>query len=1174
MLKVRKNVISKISVCLLVLVILTNLGINVVLGNDSGGSSGENSGGGGDSGLCSSCSCQYDNAPSYGVRLSLVWWESGTRVGNTHSIDVFSSTESTSRIKQFSTAYVLRGDNSSKYNRVDMLTQQITDQTSNPALDKTNWGSIPKLSSGDLEWNGSTIEFNYGSIENSIDYSRFVDSLYTTMQKEVDTYKTSKNDDDLKITSALFRAFGTEYFNYTEDELKKMHIAIEPVVTFVIRGTSNTGNNWGLFYGTITQVAYAFQRKECTNENGKWIMSNSLVKKFGLVLYSPENCKTASDKKYCVLDGWKPGDSKTSVSNDEKRLALTNKSEKYSVGIGFLWLGALAIPKDDCETVVAYVNDLYKNDKLAQDEYDNYILQIKNGTFELKNESENMIYSIKEPQEFEFLVKENYDKYNEGLAACANREKVSLDCEAAINYINSNYRRGTQAYHNAVDQVEAGTFSYEEYDGTTVTIDKAYSYNMLDKKVYTRNGGVAQCNDIIMNVCAGADPAVVNIDECETGKTFFGDINDENLWLVCEIAYTKDGKNYSSDNTGHEAVETTNGGIVGNAEYCEVFCYEEFETAFPTHVYDVKAGQTFTWGTSDGKFGTVRIRKKCSNQNYVKGQQGYRFEEWEEDYKENEEEMIEHFMKNGAYESMISGITSSSSRYNTCDYRCSTCHRKDGSSYKCNCGYRGCPRYRATARSSGTSESYSHSAYIGSVTGSVSTQTYSVSGYMDSASARAAAEAGLKSKLQSLAASEEAKYSQKKNEEAELIEKIEQCTNNIKYVHKATIQFTFKEPVNSVYGANSRSFEFNDDFIVEGNFNESNVNTSKCTRKTIYKYSCSGYASGVTCTPTAKQVWDCTVVTWDISGNYTYKYPVEEFQWYSLKIDSTLLNEKDKGSEDDAFFYSIGFGLPTALSLTDGTYELKTVVYDLGDDAEFSGGNPQYERPEDTHFDPIGLPVDTNVGSKKGFEYICTYEVENEVFGYDCQYDSSGKLIYSSPEYCDPTKDDDSDGSLLGIDITYRLVTLLSDGDSVNKAFPGQDGNGRDPGGNWRLEDDTLHDILDADVYNDPAMYEIMLDVNAIQKIRKDNQTYFNSGKDPYASYYDANNNQKVYCAEEGDQKYCASEFISDLYNGSGLNYRLLGTCLPTGNTLERAEEVLENGCETHYTYPTINWTR
>ena len=50
--------------------------------------------------------------------------------------------------------------------------------------------------------------------------------------------------------------------------------------------------------------------------------------------------------------------------------------------------------------------------------------------------------------------------------------------------------------------------------------------------------------------------------------------------------------------------------------------------------------------------------------------------------------------------------------------------------------------------------------------------------------------------------------------------------------------------------------------------------------------------------------------------------------------------------------------------------------------------------------------------------------------------------------------------------------------------------------------------------------------------------------------------------------------FISELYNGSGLNYRLLGTCLPTGNTLERAEEVLENGCETHYTYPTINWTR
>jgi hypothetical protein len=153
-------------------------------------------------------------------------------------------------------------------------------------------------------------------------------------------------------------------------------------------------------------------------------------------------------------------------------------------------------------------------------------------------------------------------------------------------------------------------------------------------------------------------------------------------------------------------------------------------------------------------------------------------------------------------------------------------------------------------------------------------------------------------------------------------------------------------------------------------------------------------------------------------------------------------------------------------------------------------------------------------------------------------------------------------------------VTLLSDGDTLDKAFPSREGDGREPGINWQLDEELLREILDADVYNAPAMYEIMLDVNAIQTIRKDNQNYFNTGKDPYASYYDANNVQKVYCATKGNEKYCASDFISDLYNGSGLNYRLLGTCLPTGNTLDRAKHVLDKGCDATYTYPTINWTR
>ena len=1167
---------KKVLISIALIAILMSVGIfNVYSGGSNG--SGDTAGTGNS---CKDCSCKYvGDAANYhiwGMRISLID-EEGKRKPGTSSIDVFSSSSPTTNGGyEKNGVYVVSGESATqKYTKMEFFNtfygSNGKEEIVNIPLVRTSIDSLGIVAASDVGFSG---KFNISTNPNmqSNDYVADVKTLYEVLADEADakTYDFSE-----KLFSQYLHFKSPKEF--TEEDIKTTYILIEPVVGFTVQHAKMSGTYYSTLYGTITEIAGAlYGTSKCKNSKGQnYHMSISIIQRTGIMLYGTKPCNTApEDQDKCTPKPW-PAVTQMSCggSYQDAYKCTKNLLTQNSYGVGYVWLGSLPYEMQGCTDVVAYINQSYENSLINEEEYHRMIDEVEAGTFKYVDESGKVI-QLDSPQSFEMLVKENYIKYNDGLAACADREKVSLNCEAAIEYINLNYRRGTQAYHDAVDQVEAGTFSYELYDGTTKTIDKAYTYNMLDKKVYTKHGGIAQCNDIDIPACVGGDPAVVNIDECETGKTFFGDVNDEASWLECEIAYSNAGKIYSSDNTGHEAVETTNGGIVGNSDYCEVFCYEDFETTFPTHVYNVKAGQTFVWGSFDGTFGTVKVRKKCSNQNYVKGQQGYRFEEWEEDYKDNEEAMIEHFMKNGAYESMLSDITTSSSSYNTCDYRCSTCHRKDGSSYSCGCRYRGCPKWRGTARASGTSESYSHSAYIGSVTGSVSSQSYTTSGHSSSSAAEAAAEAGLKAKLQSLAASEEAKYSQKKNEEAELIEKIEQCTNNIKYVYTSTIQFTFKEPVNSVYGANSRSFEFNDNLLVEGNYNTDNVDTSKCTRKTIYKYSCSGYASGVTCTPEAKQVWDCTVVTWDITGNYTYKYPEEYFQWYTLKTDSTLLNKNDKGSEDEAFFYSIGFGLPTALSLTDGKYELKTVVYDLGDDAEFSGGNPQYERPEDTHFDPLGLPVDTNSGSKKGFEYICTYVVENEVFGYDCQYDSSGKLIYSSPEYCDPTKDDDSDGSLLGIDITYRLVTLLSDGDTLDKAFPGKDGNGREPGSNWKgIEEDIMH-ILRDDVYNDPAMYEIMLDVNAIQKIRKDNQTYFNSGKDPYASYYDANNNQKVYCAEEGDQKYCASDFISDLYNGSGLNYRLLGTCLPTGNTLERAEEVLENGCETHYTYPAINWTR
>ena len=894
--------------------------------------------------------------------------------------------------------------------------------------------------------------------------------------------------------------------------------------------------------------------------------------------YSPWfNNNTTGVYIYRAGDGEAPTNFTTGTGSGVNNLLSMSGGKIIGEGVAHIWLPDLIDSGLNCPEAVAYINEKYT---VGTSAYREQITKVINGTFSYVDGS-GVEYKIDRAYpEVDNLYEENYSKLPGGKAACEPNTKISLDCEAAVNYVNSNqvkYPSGSAAYHEAIAQIRNGTFEYEVINSqgtlTITRVDRAYpEFQMLVKETYMKKGGKAACEPVVCDF-TGSD---VSIDDCVTGKTFFGDIDDDGAWLICEIAFSDGNREYSSDNTGHEAVESTNGGIVGNAEYCELFCYEEVETQFPTNVLNVKAGQTFTWGTSDGTFGNVSFRKKCSNQSYIKGKQGYRFEEWEEDYRNNETAMIRYYMQKASHEKQLDIIrTSSSGKYTSC-WKCSTCHSKDGGSYSCNCRYTCRYRYKGTATSSGQSHTYSHGAYVGTVTGSVGSQSYSTGySYTTSSAAKAAAKAGLESKLRSLANSKYSSYSSKKTSEGKLLEKIRQCYNNLKYVFKTTVQFTFSEPVNKAYGPNSRNFEFDDDLLVNGSYNENNVNTSQCKWFNAYSYTCHGTKGSASCTPKLERVRDCTVVTWDVKGRYTYTYPVEEFQWYSLKTDSTLVNEKLKGSEDEAFFYYIGFGLPTALSLTNGQYELKVTVANLGDNAKTNGAqnyNTQYG-----HFYPIAEEVTINSGKGYGFEYSCEYEVDNEIFGYDCQYDSNGNLLPNSPEYCDKDEDEDSNGSLVGIDVAYRLITLLSDEDNSDKSFPGMDGTGRQPGSNWGFSELQFHEILDADIYeDDQAMYEIMLDVNAINRIREDNENYFNAGRDPYTSYVDENNNQKVYCATDstGNVKYCASDFISELYNRTGLNYPLLGTCLPTANTQERAEYILENGCDTAYTYPELNWLR
>lgn len=1171
-----KKKVKSILLSLILTITLTFIGIGVVL--SEGGSNGTDSSGTGSNTTCSSCTCTYTGRYLvYGVRISVVDWNTGNRKSGTRSIDIFESGPTRPAITSTFGIYTIPGDSTSKYNRMEMVGNIITQTSTNPTLSPTSWDAMGIVDDSDFEFQQHNVSFNYNNPSSKIVYSSFITSLYNAMRAEGE-----KEGSDYAFTNKIFRALGlNEITSYSDEELSETHLVIEPLVTFYFNGMSNL--NAGLFYGTITQLAYATQAYNCDNDEYKnWSMADSILKEYNVIVYGQSPCNTTDDPEYCTPKTWGPVSSKPG-SGKAARIALT--TEHLSYGVGYIWLGGIK-KADGCADVVGYLNNKYTTGEITKEQYDNYIDQVEAGSFSEFDEKENKKYTVSTPQTFELLDKNNYDRYNNGLAACDNMKKQNQSCDDAIKYINDHsgpgdlYPVGSSAYHNAVAQVKAGTFRYEVIEnGKTVImgVNGPSNFDKLEKNIYERLGGLAACENVD-DACGLYTGGTVEIDDCETGKTYFKDIEDEEGWLKCEIAYTDAGTIYSSDNTGHDAVETTNGGIVGNKEYCEVFCYEEFETTFPTSVIGVRAGRTFTWGDPTGKFGSVTVRKKCSNQSYIKGKQGYRFEEWEEDYKDNERQLIRNYMEKASYEKQLDIIrTSSNWIYTDCCGCCYTVTTDNGSYKECpnNCK----KRYSGTARVSGQSHTYSGSSYVGSVTGSVGSNSYTTGySYMTGGEAEEAAKSTLEGMIQSNANAAYGRYGASIGKETELLIKIRQCTNNLEYMYETAIRFTFEEPINQVYGANSRQFEFDGELLIEEDKDPDNVDKSKCQEVDAYTYTCSGTGAGATCTAHQTTVLDCTVVTWNIYETYTYMYPTEKFQWYSLKTNAKLINEENKGAEnaDETFYYFIGFGLPTAFSLTEGTYKLQVTVDNIGDNYGDSSNPAQSYNKPNGHFGPVANDVNTLNGAGKGFEYICTYEVQNDIFGNDCVYDENGNLTPNSPEYCDPKKDEDSNGSLVEVDVAFRLITLLTAGDSVDKAFPGMDGNGRLPGENWKLPESDLKEILNADVYNNSAMYEIMLDVNAIQYIREDNQKYFDAGKDPYTSYVDENNAEKVHCVNGSTtkEKYCASDFISKLNTGRDLNYPLLGTCLPSPDSVTRAEMILNGGCNYGYVYPNINWVR
>ena len=1100
-------------------------------GHSNGGASG-----GGDHSTTAACHSYYNGYSYSGIRISVVD-KNGRRIAGTKSIDVFPSVQN---LKQSSSlgagTYVLAAPHGAyeRYPRYDYLDGIDT----NVYRGRINVPVITAALSTEM-YNASDV---FAGITGLSAYSHTAvqdaDSRYNPSLQSQDItriYEHIQNTDSTTGYPFLTNLL-KNYLNFkgpnelSATEIEETYIMFETILVEHVCDSTKGVN--GTIYGTMTEIATMFSTWHEASETGDWSLSNYLM---GGRSTLRMNASCGFSK--CAPIGITPTSiemTTTSMRRTDAGDYMRNPSSGY--GAAIIWLGSV-IRESDCNTVVGKINAKY----YGTSDYDSLISKVRTGTldmataqtYDLKDDTTGEYLTITSPQDYDLLEKSNY----------------------------TGSRNPTPNYASCADL-------------PAVTIP---------------------------TVCTSSADPELNIGPCD-GNNYVKDNQDKQNWLVCETAYIKDGTSYSSDNTGHKSTETTKRSTadyysddpdtedavyllintVGNREYCAVFCKEEADTQFPLDVANVKASMTFVWSTADeqmaranGLFGSITIDKHCENQDG-----GYKYNDWLTDYKRNETRKIENFLQwkvNAISNSKLVqvGTPAITPRCPLGTYLY-TLERPIGTATHSGDTWLGTTITKETECSNpGASKNGS--------TCRIETCASTLEIAMDNA------------KADELTYS--TKYGYKHANELPYLDKIDQCVFNLEYVYDTAVEFFFEKLANKEYGPLSQ-----DDFKVWPKTldrteitlnNNSNVKIDGCVPETVYRYECTALSefSTISCTNKAETVTNCTPQTkvfWDVHALWEYNYPAPEFTWWSLKIGDRLMNTKSKttefGNSLDEYFYSIGYGLPTAFSLPDGNYPLKVFVGKIGDDAQIRIPD-QTKRPNTAplhtipkeHFRPL---FTDQVNSRYGFYYDqCVYSVRNELFGYDCEYNPTHDLTSESPEHCDPTKNDDPDGHLQTIDVVYRLVSLVStsmdNDEALQKAFPGRDGQGRDPGYNWRLlTDDEIKDVLDDNVYNESPMFEIMLDVNAIQYIRKDNNSYRGT-TNLYSSFYDESNVLKVHCATNGNQKYCASDFLTELHTTSDLNYPLDGTCFVGSNAIDRAQQILSNGgaCNGTYSYR-YDWLR
>jgi len=428
----------------------------------------------------------------------------------------------------------------------------------------------------------------------------------------------------------------------------------------------------------------------------------------------------------------------------------------------------------------------------------------------------------------------------------------------------------------------------------------------------------------------------------------------------------------------------------------------------------------------------------------------------------------------------------------------------------------------------------------------------------------------------------------------QLITLIQACPNRIlTYEYEVELSLEFQEPVNATY-PNSRHIGGSKNLELISAPGVQAQPVGRCDPTQVFIMICGSEGQEDGCEIETRTVQNCEFPNafgtngriWELNETFKHRLSADNsFVWWSLKSNGRLLSGNEKENDPlvntlpEPLFYFIGYGFPTALSLQDGIYSMRIRGEGFGNEGRF------------THHEGLTL------------NWECEYQVDNDIFGYECEYDfDTEELTDGSPDYCKPRlRAVDSSGrtygSMLGLDVVYRVVSLtnvpanINDDsavqNSVDIVFPGREATGRRRGQNWT----DVRNVTDIDVINimrntvrtEDPMFEIMLTVEVMQGIRRNNQ---NVDGDPYVPWSGAgrmvchNRLNNLGEANKVGYTYCASEFLTQLATinefsstDTGL---LRGTCMTnaSGTELNHQQRSVRGVCSGNFRNFNGDWSR